>query len=132
MFVAENRWRPGSYIMKVSQEELNAFILAVASEEQRETHSLPELTGEQYDKVDYMWGIMWGVKNGRLKPKEVLREEGNIPRGGDTAIECKDCCNVFIFKERERAFFSQKGYPVPKRCRECRAERKASREEVGR
>ncbi|HNX20034.1 MAG TPA: zinc-ribbon domain containing protein [Acidobacteriota bacterium] len=43
----------------------------------------------------------------------------------DMTITCVDCGSDFTFSERDQAFFAERGMSTPKRCRECRAARKA-------
>ena len=43
----------------------------------------------------------------------------------DMTITCVDCGSDFSFSERDQAFFAERGMSTPKRCRECRAARKA-------
>jgi len=42
-------------------------------------------------------------------------------------IECVDCHTDFDFTERDRAFYESKGFQEPKRCKPCRAAKKAMR-----
>ena len=42
----------------------------------------------------------------------------------DMHLECVDCGKVFLFSAGEQAYFFSKQLSVPKRCRDCRAERK--------
>jgi hypothetical protein len=44
----------------------------------------------------------------------------------DQTIQCSDCGDDFLFSERDQAFFTQQGYTPPKRCKACRAVRKAN------
>lgn len=39
-------------------------------------------------------------------------------------IKCKDCGREFDFTEKEQAFYTEKGYPAPIRCKECRDAKK--------
>lgn len=43
-------------------------------------------------------------------------------------ITCKDCGQPFYFTERDQGFFKEKGWDPPKRCRDCRRQRKAAKE----
>lgn len=38
----------------------------------------------------------------------------------DQLIECAGCAELFEFDEGEQAFFAERGYRPPRRCRECR------------
>lgn len=46
----------------------------------------------------------------------------------DQNLICVDCKGSFIHAERDQAFYAQKGFTTPKRCRPCRDAKKASRE----
>ena len=45
----------------------------------------------------------------------------------DKTLTCRDCGTNFTFTEGEQDFYSQKGYTEPMRCPDCRAAKKASR-----
>ena len=47
-------------------------------------------------------------------------------------LTCADCGREFAFSSEEQAFFREKGFNPPKRCRECRQARKEQREGGGR
>ncbi len=47
----------------------------------------------------------------------------------DKTIKCVDCGNEFVFTEGEQAFYEEKGFHEPKRCKECRQKAKAAREQ---
>ena len=47
----------------------------------------------------------------------------------DKTITCRDCGTNFTFTEGEQDFYSQKGYSEPVRCPDCRAAKKASRDD---
>jgi Probable zinc-ribbon domain len=42
---------------------------------------------------------------------------------------CVDCDNRFVITEAERAFFKRMDLILPKRCKTCRARRKALRDQ---
>ena len=49
------------------------------------------------------------------------------PRGtmaGDMQLTCSDCGQEFTFTAADQAFFSERGYSTPKRCKNCRQARK--------
>jgi CxxC-x17-CxxC domain-containing protein len=46
----------------------------------------------------------------------------------DTEIVCADCQTPFVFTASEQAFFEEKGFTPPKRCKQCRQVRKAQKE----
>lgn len=43
----------------------------------------------------------------------------------DKTITCINCGNEFIFTAKDQAFYNEKGFNEPKRCKECREKRKA-------
>lgn len=45
----------------------------------------------------------------------------------DKTLTCRDCGTNFTFTESEQDFYSQRGYSDPVRCPDCRATRKAAR-----
>jgi CxxC-x17-CxxC domain-containing protein len=45
----------------------------------------------------------------------------------DKTLTCRDCGTNFTFTEGEQDFYGQKGYSEPSRCPDCRAAKKASR-----
>lgn len=49
------------------------------------------------------------------------REIGRIAA---ISITCKDCGTVFVMGNKEVSWYSKKGFPLPKRCPECRKKRK--------
>lgn len=44
----------------------------------------------------------------------------------DQTLTCVDCGEEFPFSAREQAFFAEKGFQTPKRCKSCKQVRKAS------
>jgi hypothetical protein len=60
--------------------------------------------------------------------KDAKKAEGAKPKKpAGKSIFCVDCENDFFFGKGEQAFYAEKGLAEPTRCRDCRAERKASR-----
>ncbi len=47
----------------------------------------------------------------------------------DKTIICKDCGTPFVLTESEQAFYKDKGFPEPKRCKSCREARKQQKAE---
>ena len=54
-----------------------------------------------------------------------MKEQKNIPIYTDETITCVDCGETFIFTIGERAYFTSTLLAIPKRCKECRAIRRA-------
>jgi Probable zinc-ribbon domain len=50
---------------------------------------------------------------------------------GDRQLRCADCGGNFSWSVEEQAFFKEKGYEQPKRCKPCRQAKKAQRGEGG-
>lgn len=49
----------------------------------------------------------------------------------DKTLVCQDCGNEFVFTAGEQAFYKEKGLDnEPKRCKECRNRRKATRTNI--
>jgi CxxC-x17-CxxC domain-containing protein len=44
---------------------------------------------------------------------------------GDLQLTCSDCGQDFVFTADDQAFFRERGYSAPKRCRNCRQAKKA-------
>lgn len=45
----------------------------------------------------------------------------------DKTLVCRDCGKEFTFTAGEQEFYTEKGFSEPVRCPECRAQRKAER-----
>jgi CxxC-x17-CxxC domain-containing protein len=43
---------------------------------------------------------------------------------GDLQLTCSDCGQSFTFTSEDQAFFQERGYSVPKRCKPCRQAKK--------
>ena len=59
------------------------------------------------------------IKN--LFKKENKQEE---KRGHEIHLKCIDCGKTIVLTEGEQAFYKEKGFLYPKRCKECREKRK--------
>ena len=44
----------------------------------------------------------------------------------DRTLTCADCGQEFVFTASEQQFYADRGFSDPRRCRDCRAARKAS------
>ncbi len=44
----------------------------------------------------------------------------------DRTLTCADCGQEFVFTASEQQFYSDRGFSDPRRCRSCRAQRKAT------
>ncbi len=42
----------------------------------------------------------------------------------DQELNCSDCSNSFVFTDQDQAFYEEKGFSPPKRCKPCREARK--------
>ena len=47
----------------------------------------------------------------------------------DIKIVCKECGAEFLFTESENKFYLEKGFEIPKRCKECRRNARKRRNE---
>ena len=56
-----------------------------------------------------------------ITPLASLR--GN-PMAGDIQLTCSDCGQDFTFTAADQAFFQERGYSTPKRCKPCRMAKK--------
>ena len=45
----------------------------------------------------------------------------------ENAVTCKDCGATFVMTEKEVAFYKKNNLYLPKRCPDCRAERKTKK-----
>lgn len=45
---------------------------------------------------------------------------------GDIQLTCSDCGQDFTFTAADQAFFQERGYSTPKRCKNCRIAKKNS------
>src|ERR1700755_3503361 len=46
------------------------------------------------------------------------------PMPGDIQLTCSDCGQDFTFTAADQAFFQERGYSTPKRCKPCRQAKK--------
>src|SRR3954462_14643192 len=46
------------------------------------------------------------------------------PMAGDIQLQCSDCGQEFTFTAADQAFFSERGFSTPKRCKPCRMAKK--------
>lgn len=46
-------------------------------------------------------------------------------------LQCVECGKIFDFSAEDQEFYAQKGYSAPKRCPECREQRKAAKNSRG-
>ena len=44
---------------------------------------------------------------------------------GDIQLTCSDCGQDFTFTAADQAFFQERGYSTPKRCKPCRQAKKS-------
>ena len=47
----------------------------------------------------------------------------------DKKLVCKDCGKEFLFTVGEQEFYLDKGFSIPKRCKECRRNARKRRKE---
>ncbi len=46
----------------------------------------------------------------------------------DKTIKCVECGTEFNFSEGEQAYYAERGYQEPKRCKDCRVKAQARRD----
>jgi len=56
--------------------------------------------------------------------EEPIQEQEDVLRPGEQLFSCIECAHSFTIKVAEALWYEQKGFPLPKRCARCRAERK--------
>jgi hypothetical protein len=49
-------------------------------------------------------------------------------KGKDLILKCVDCGAEFTWYAADQEFFASKGFTQPKRCKDCRAAKKANRD----
>lgn len=49
----------------------------------------------------------------------------------DKTLTCRDCGSEFVFTEGEQAFYTERGFSDPIRCKGCRDARKAQKSDRG-
>lgn len=49
----------------------------------------------------------------------------------DMTLQCVECGGVFVHTAGAQEFFKERGFEVPKRCKECREAKKRRHEEQG-
>jgi len=50
---------------------------------------------------------------------------------GDKSLVCVDCGVQFTFTARDQAFYQERGYQAPRRCKVCRDKRKSGQVSTG-
>ena len=58
-----------------------------------------------------------------------MKETREIGRIAAISVKCKVCNKVFTMNMKEVQWYSRMGYPLPKRCPECRKKRRKEREQ---
>ncbi len=61
--------------------------------------------------------------------ESLTRRQINWGGNMDKVIVCKDCGKEFTFTEGEQAFYAERGFHEPVRCKACRDARKALKEQ---
>ncbi|MGI6103296.1 MAG: zinc-ribbon domain containing protein [Patescibacteria group bacterium] len=49
----------------------------------------------------------------------------------DQTLTCRDCGQEFVWSSGEQEFYAQKGLSQPTRCKDCRAKKRAERQQGG-
>ena len=61
-------------------------------------------------------------KLGKTSTAQTFKEEETMKE-----LKCKDCGATFVVDDGEQAWFAEKGFELPKRCKPCRSRRKNER-----
>ena len=56
---------------------------------------------------------------------------GKLKMSSETKV-CVDCGAEFVFGDKDQQFYAEMGFTPPKRCKKCRAVKKAKKEKDGR
>ena len=62
----------------------------------------------------------------RENSREARPEKECFSLQADRTLTCADCGQEFVFTASEQQFYADRGFSDPRRCRSCRAARKAS------
>jgi CxxC-x17-CxxC domain-containing protein len=62
----------------------------------------------------------------RENSREARLEKECFSLQADRTLTCADCGQEFVFTASEQQFYQERGFSDPRRCRSCRAARKAS------
>jgi CxxC-x17-CxxC domain-containing protein len=54
-----------------------------------------------------------------------------LDESGDKSLVCVDCGVQFTFSARDQAFYQERGYQAPRRCKVCRDKRKSGQMPTG-
>jgi CxxC-x17-CxxC domain-containing protein len=75
------------------------------------------------DKFIYLNRICTKKHNWAVQSLALASLRGN-PMAGDIQLTCSDCGQDFTFTAADQAFFQERGYSTPKRCKPCRMAKK--------
>ncbi|MCF7845765.1 MAG: zinc-ribbon domain containing protein [Candidatus Peribacteraceae bacterium] len=59
-------------------------------------------------------------------PAEEQKPEAADEAEEGKSLTCEECGKDFVFTQGEQEFYEEKGFTPPKRCKECRAAKKAA------
>lgn len=60
-----------------------------------------------------------------------MNSNSNAGQFQDQTITCRDCQGTFVFEAGEAAFFAERQFSTPTRCKPCRQARKAQQAQQG-
>jgi hypothetical protein len=63
-----------------------------------------------------------------MRRGQAMKEIREIGRIVAISVKCEDCNKVFPMNRGEIMWYSNRGYPFPKRCPDCRKKRKEAKE----
>lgn len=94
-----------------------------------------QMPGEKYDEISFgapipLDSLDETVKFVRLSDDEVVarlvnRWNRDLATGYREIHTCKDCGKIFFLNAKEKDWYTKKKYQLPKRCKACRASRRA-------
>lgn len=62
-----------------------------------------------------------------MQKTQAMKDTREIGRVAAISVKCKDCKKVFTMNWKEVQWYTRMGYPLPKRCPECRKKRKEAK-----
>ena len=84
------------------------------------TNNRDEYDFNHFKRIDTIAGLVW-------TRGECLAASMDMECGIWQSHTCKDCGNPFMMNYREVKFYEEHKLHIPKRCKSCRAKRKAGR-----
>lgn len=119
MFFKKHKFKENEWVLNLTTTELDLFLVAIGPYDPNRSWTEQELKD-----LEWMHGKIWEIRNlVQNTPCEVQDPSGET----NQIIECKDCKNEFQFSAGEAAYYKEKRFDPPRRCRECREVKKAEK-----